>query len=54
MSHDFDKDLMRPVVSVMQGIDVFFYSIEKKDSKKAWIVTNSGIEIVDGGFNIKK
>lgn len=27
---------------------------EKKDSKKAWIVTNSGIEIVDGGFNIKK
>lgn len=28
-SHGFDKNLMRPVVSVMQGIDVFFYSMEK-------------------------
>jgi len=27
--HDFDKGLIRPVVSVMQGVDVYFYSIEK-------------------------
>jgi len=28
-SHDFDKDLKRPVISVMEGIDVYFYSIER-------------------------
>ena len=27
--HEFDKSLMRPVVSVMQGMDVYFYSMEK-------------------------
>ena len=27
---------------------------EKKDSKKAWIVTNSGLGIVDGGFKNKE
>lgn len=29
MQHGFDKELTRPIVSVMEGIDVFFYSIEK-------------------------
>ncbi|MDO9183716.1 MAG: hypothetical protein Q7U04_14980 [Bacteriovorax sp.] len=27
---------------------------EKKDSKKAWIVTNSGLEIVESGFKNKE
>jgi hypothetical protein len=29
MPHNFDRALSRPIVSVMEGIDVFFYSIEK-------------------------
>jgi len=28
-SHDFGRGLLRPIVSVIQGIDVFFYSTEK-------------------------
>ena len=29
MSHNHDRNLVRPIVSVMEGIDVFFHSIEK-------------------------
>lgn len=29
MPHNFDEKLSRPIVSVMEGVDVFFYSIEK-------------------------
>ena len=29
MAHKFDRALPRPIVSVMEGIDVYFYSIEK-------------------------
>jgi len=32
----------------------YIMDAEKKDGKKAWIVTNSGLQIVEGGFKNKE